>query len=177
MAPIKEPRPLDRDSPERVPPPRIPSSVSAIDAALAYALAGDPRGGHAGWDLRVDVRRGSEPALRGARYRLDQARPGTQVLETALVHVPLFVFKYVYKNQTYTAVVEAATGAVLANIFPAKSEAPFVLVAGVTAAIYLGLASLPLMSGGALDLGLALILAVVAAPFLLGWAAWVANKV
>ena len=137
-----------------------------------------PAGDLVPYDFSLDPQ-STQPTvpLEAARAWLDQARPGAQVLETALVHVPLFVFKYVYKNQTYTAVVEAATGAVLANIFPAKSEAPFVLVAGVTAAIYLGLASLPLMSGGALDLGLALILAVVAAPFLLGWAAWVANKV
>ncbi len=137
-----------------------------------------PAGDLEPYDLSLDVQ-ATPPTvpLEAARQWLDQARPGAQVLESALVHVPIYVFKYIYKSQTFTAVVEAATGTVLANIFPAKSEAPFVLVAGVTAMVYLGLASLPLMGGGAINTGLAFILAIVAAPFLLGWAAWVANKV
>ncbi len=115
--------------------------------------------------------------LEAAREWLNRVQPGAEVLETSLVHVPIYVFKYIYKNQTYTAVVEAATGTVLANIFPAKAEAPFVLVALVTAGVYLFLASLPIVSGDSGLAGLAVIGGLVAAPLLFGWAAWVANKV
>lgn len=152
-----------------------PAAATSVTELTKMAI---PAGDLEPYDLSLDAQ-ATQPTvpLEAAREWLNQVRPGAEVLESALVHVPIYVFKYVYKSQTYTAAVEAATGVVLANIFPAKSEAPFVLVGGVTALVYLSLAALPFMSGNSLDLGLALILAVVAAPFLLGWAAWVANKV
>jgi DNA-directed RNA polymerase subunit RPC12/RpoP len=39
-----------------------------------------------------------------------------EIAETSLVHIPIYTFKYSFKNQTFTAVVEAATGS------PAKAE-------------------------------------------------------
>lgn len=109
---------------------------------------------------------------------------GLQVLETALVHVPVFLFKYSYRGESYTAVVDAASGTVMANLFPAKAEAPYLLVGGVTALIYLCLATFPL-AGAAIDseAGLALGAAVcsgvglLAAPILFAWAFWVASKI
>jgi DNA-directed RNA polymerase subunit RPC12/RpoP len=107
-----------------------------------------------------------------------------QIKETALVHIPIFSFKYVYNNQTYTAVVEAATGATLANIYPAKSEAPYVLAGGITAGVYLCLALIPIAfaagnSGTSTTLGLAICTGagLVAAPFLFALALWVASKI
>ncbi len=50
------------------------------------------------------------------------------VAEAALVHVPFYQFYYTFNNQTYTALVEASSGQVYANIYPAKSEAPFRIV-------------------------------------------------
>lgn len=152
-----------------------PAAATSVTELTKMSI---PAGDLLPYDLSLDPQSTAPTVpLDAAREWLNQVRPGAEVLETALVHVPIYIFKYLYKNQTYTAVVEAATGTVLANLFPAKAEAPYVLVAMVTALVYLGLASLPLMSGNANDLGLALILAIVAAPFLLGWAAWVANKV
>ncbi len=113
--------------------------------------------------------------LEAARNWLLQAQPGAEVRQSALVHIPIYVFKYVYKGQTFTALVEAATGAVLANIFPAKAEAPYLMAAGITALVYLCLASLPMTN--IMNSGLAIILALVAAPFLFGLAVWVALKV
>jgi len=104
-----------------------------------------------------------------------QAQPGAEVRQSALVHIPIYVFKYVYKGQTYTALVEAGTGAVMPNIFPAKAEAPYLMAAGITALVYLCLASLPMTN--VLDTGLAVILALVAAPFLFLLAVTVASKV
>ena len=107
-----------------------------------------------------------------------------EVAESALVHVPLYVFKYVYNNEVYTAVVEGATGQVLANIFPAKAEAPYMAVAGLTAGVFLCLAAAPLLGGivaggeglflGALAL---IVLGIPAALALFALATWVASKV
>jgi DNA-directed RNA polymerase subunit RPC12/RpoP len=47
------------------------------------------------------------------------------IAEAALVHIPFYQFYYYFNNQTYTALVEASSGLVYANVFPAKSEAPF----------------------------------------------------
>jgi hypothetical protein len=104
--------------------------------------------------------------------------------ETAVVHVPLYSFKYEYRGQVFTAVVDAASGMVLANIFPQKEEAPYRLVGGVTALVFLCLATFPLVGMAineetGLFTGLALCagLGVLVAPALFAWAFWVASKV
>ncbi len=110
--------------------------------------------------------------------------PEGEVVEQALVHIPLFTFKYQYKANTYTAVVEAGTGHVFANIFPAKAEAPYQVAGLVTALVFLCLATFPvigaLSSNGknlALGLGACIAVGALAAPFLFALAAWVAAKV
>ncbi len=113
-----------------------------------------------------------------------QGRAGVQIEETALVHVPIYLFKYLYRGQTYTAVVDAASGGVHANIYPAKAELPYRLVGGVAALVFLCLALFPVV-GGIVDsengagLGLAICagVGVIAAPLLMAWAAWVAARV
>jgi predicted RNA-binding Zn-ribbon protein involved in translation (DUF1610 family) len=110
-----------------------------------------------------------------------QAGPAVQ--ETALVHVPVYLFKYAYRGQQYSALVDAASGMVLANLFPAKAEAPYLLVGIVTALIYLCLALAPLVgafadsegvfAGAAICIGAGLLVA----PILFLWAYWVAAKV
>jgi len=47
------------------------------------------------------------------------------VAEAALVHIPFYKFTYMFNNNSFTALVEASSGQVYANIYPAKSEAPF----------------------------------------------------
>jgi hypothetical protein len=110
--------------------------------------------------------------------------PAVEITETALVHVPLYTFKYAFQDHTYTALVEAATGRTLANIFPAKAEAPYLLAGCATAVTFLALALIPVVAAlvgdeGGFGLGLALCagLGVVAAPILFAFAAWVAAKV
>lgn len=107
-----------------------------------------------------------------------------QVTESALVHIPIYTFKYAFKNQAFTAVVEAATGRTLANIFPAKAEAPYILVGVLTAIVFLCLASILMATiyyddGATLGIGTLLCVGggVLAAPVLFGLAAWVASKV
>lgn len=94
-----------------------------------------------------------------------------EVTETALVHVPLWRATYRFAGRPYAAVVEASTGAVLASVYPEKSEAPYLAVAA------LGL----LVFGGE---GLAIVhpiwkavaMAATALP-LLGAAWWVTRRV
>jgi len=109
-----------------------------------------------------------------------------EIAETALVHIPLYTFKYTYKNQPFTAVVEAATGRTLANIFPAKSETPYVLVGSLAALVFLCLAavlasgfltssaqsSYPLIAIGTCLCGGTLAVAAIS-----GVATWVASRV
>jgi predicted RNA-binding Zn-ribbon protein involved in translation (DUF1610 family) len=107
-----------------------------------------------------------------------------QIIEKALVHVPVYTFKYFFNSRTYTALVEGASGGVFANLFPAKAEAPFLLIGGATALIYLCLATFPAMGAlqsGASGLGIGLLICsgagLVIAPILFVIAAWIAAKI
>ncbi len=104
--------------------------------------------------------------------------------EMSIVHIPLYFFKYAFGGQSYTAVVDAASGTVLANLFPAKKETPYLLVGVVTALVYLCLALVPLAmwgsgGGGGATTGLLVCggLGIVAGPLLFAWAYWIASKV
>jgi DNA-directed RNA polymerase subunit RPC12/RpoP len=107
------------------------------------------------------------------------------IVETALVHVPLYTFKYVFNNKTYTALVEAATGKVFANVFPAKAEAPYRLAGCASALVFCVLAFIPLIGAASVGdasgyfggLAACLGLGCLAAPILFAFAAWVAAKV
>jgi DNA-directed RNA polymerase subunit RPC12/RpoP len=59
------------------------------------------------------------------------------ITEAALVHVPVYQFYYAFNNHSYTSVVEASSGKVYANIYPAKSEAPFKILFGLSIAAFL----------------------------------------
>lgn len=107
-----------------------------------------------------------------------------QVAESALVHIPIYTFKYGFKNRMYTAVVEAATGRTLANIFPPKAEAPYLAVGCLTAMVFLCLAFMLVVTvyydnGSTLPIGALLCSGggALAAPVLFGIAAWIASKV
>lgn len=102
--------------------------------------------------------------------------------EAALVHVPLHFFKYEYRGETYTAVVDAASGTVLASLYPAKEEAPYRAVGLVAALVYLCLALVPVgmsftVDGLTTGLFICSGLGLLAAPLLFAWAFWVASKV
>lgn len=107
-----------------------------------------------------------------------------EVVEQALVHVPLYTFKYSFQGNHYTAMVEAGTGGVFANLYPAKAEAPYLLAGGITALVFLCLSTFPLigaMTDRASGAGIGLLacsgLGVLLAPALFALAAWVAAKI
>jgi predicted RNA-binding Zn-ribbon protein involved in translation (DUF1610 family) len=109
--------------------------------------------------------------------------PENELVERALVHIPLYTCKYIYNDQTYTALVDGATGTVLANIFPAKQEAPYAIAGAVSAVVFLCLALAPvagILSGGngtGIGIGVCVAGGIVAAPFLMALAAWVASRI
>lgn len=124
---------------------------------------------------------GLETAL---SWLVAQNIPKEQIVERALVHVPVYTFKYRYQKETYVALVEGATGQVFANIFPAKAEVPYRLIGGLAAIVFLCLSTFPLIgaliegsdgyAGGWLACSAA---GIVAAPLIFALAAWVAAKV
>lgn len=148
------------------------AATSVSEVSRLNIPAGDLRP----FDPTVEVQ-SVEPTvpLEAAQQWLQQSQPGAEVKEGALVHIPIHIFKYTYKNQVFTALVEAGTGAVLANIYPAKSEAPYYLAALITALVFLALAAIPL--GSPVLTPVALIMAAVAAPLLFILAAVIATKV
>jgi hypothetical protein len=107
-----------------------------------------------------------------------------EVAEAALVHVPLYTYRYDFANRSYTALVEGATGKVFANLFPEKAEAPYYLVAAVSTLGFLCISAFPLVGyamqeGTGLGLGLLACLlagAVFAVP-VFAMAAFISAKV
>jgi hypothetical protein len=58
-----------------------------------------------------------------------------KIKETNLIHVPFYFFKYQFAGQSYQAVIDGTSGRVLATVFPAKAELPFIGVAAICAII------------------------------------------
>ena len=108
--------------------------------------------------------------LETARGWLEQRKVGP-IHETALVRVPFWRCRYQYGGKTYQAAVDASTGAVLAGVFPEKSESPYIAVA-VLGLILFGAEGL--LIG---DLLVKLIAYAVTAIPLTLLAYWVARKV
>ena len=133
--------------------------------------------------LDAQVRQPSVPLQAVLKWLAERQVPAAEIAEQALVHIPLFLFKYQYQGKMYTAIVEGATGGVFANIYPSKSEAPYLLAGGITAAVFLCLAAVPLagamMDTNAFGIGMlvCLGLGIVVVPILLALAAWVAAKI
>lgn len=108
----------------------------------------------------------------------------TAIKEVSLVHLPLFVGKYAFKGERYTAIVDAATSRVFANIYPSKWEAPYFTIAAIAFVIYFCAALGPLAgymsdSGAGLLLGIVayLVIAVIAAIPIFIAAAYISAKV
>ena len=95
-----------------------------------------------------------------------------EVIEAALVHVPIYIYKYEFAGRTYTTLVEGGTGKVFANLFPEKAEKPYLAVAALAVAGFLCVSTFPVVgyfvdAQAGLGLGLAACLAagaLVAVP-------------
>lgn len=132
----------------------------------------------------ADARQPTVPLHAAEAWLQTQDAPLDQIVERALVHLPIFVFKYAYNGQTYTALVEAATGQTLANLYPAKDETTYLAVAGLTLVSFLILALIPVfgllaneLNGLMIGMAVCVGLGIPAAGVMFGLAAWVAAKV
>lgn len=91
--------------------------------------------------------------------------PAEVIREIALVHVPIHLFKYHYQGESYTALVDAATGQVFAAIFPEKFELPYLSIGAVGCVAYFLAALIPgtgFLFGGMSGLGVSMLVYVAA---------------
>lgn len=107
-----------------------------------------------------------------------------QIKESSLVHLPLFLFKYQFEGREFTAVVDAASSQVFANVYPSKQEVPYMAIGSIGCALYFCAALIPAVSflnGGGSGLGLGIVGYVVTAVLLaipiFGAAAYVSARV
>jgi hypothetical protein len=107
-----------------------------------------------------------------------------QIKESALVHLPLYLFKYKFEGREYTAVVDAASSQVFASIYPSKREVPYVAIGSVGCALYFCAALIPALSlfgtdGTGLIFGILgyIVVAIVLAIPIFGVAAYVSARV
>jgi predicted RNA-binding Zn-ribbon protein involved in translation (DUF1610 family) len=160
-----------------------PAAATSVSELRTLKLpAGDLRR----YDATIDpqAHTPSVPLETARGWTLDRQPSSEVIAEQALVHIPLYTFKYTYQGKPFTAIVEAGTGGVFANIYPAKAEAPYLLAGGVTALVFLCLASAPVIgaavdsaNGASIGLLVCAGAGVIAAPVLFGLAAWVAAKI
>jgi len=68
----------------------------------------------------------------------------SQIKEVSLVHLPVYQFKYTFGDRRYTAMVDAASSRVFANIYPSKWEAPFFAIGAAAFAAYFCASLIPL---------------------------------
>jgi len=94
----------------------------------------------------------------------DQQVSAGAISETSLVHLPVYVFTYSFNGRNYTAVVDAATGKVFADVFPSKLEVPYQTIGGIGCALYFIAALFPaagFLMGGITGLGGALVVYLI----------------
>ncbi len=54
----------------------------------------------------------------------------SKITQSALVHIPLYIFNYEYRNNSYNAVVDGSSSKVMTAEFPTKHEMPYLAVGG-----------------------------------------------
>jgi hypothetical protein len=106
------------------------------------------------------------------------------IREVSLVHLPVYMCKYNFKDRRYTAVVDAATSKVFANIYPSKWEAPYAAIGAATFLLYFCAALTPIGGymvdeGAGLAIGIMVyvVAAIVLALPIFALAAFISAKV
>jgi hypothetical protein len=103
----------------------------------------------------------------------DQHIVPENIREAALVHLPVYVCKYDFNQRRYTALVDAATSKVFANIYPAKWEVPYVSIGAAAFVAFFVLSLLSLM----INFGIFVIGAPILAILFFSLAASISAKV
>jgi len=160
-----------------------PAAAISVSEIKALAIpAGDLQKYDPGLDAQAVAPSVPFPAM--LAWLAGRGVAAEQVLEAALVHLPVYIFKYDFAGKSYTALVEGASGKVFANLFPAKAEVPYFAVAAFSTLGFLVISLFPLVGfalGGGLGFGIglvaALVLGAVFAVPVFALAAYVSAKV
>jgi hypothetical protein len=76
------------------------------------------------------------PADTAREWLTSRREDGIAVRKTVLYHLPIFRTPYRWQGRTYQAAVDAISGKVFPADYPAKAEAPFVMVAALALAVF-----------------------------------------
>lgn len=60
----------------------------------------------------------------------------SDIAQSAMVHIPLYIFHYRYNDDLFNAVVDGASSKVMTAEFPSKSELPYLVVGGGATALF-----------------------------------------
>ena len=108
----------------------------------------------------------------------------SDVRELSLVHLPIYQVKYSLEDRSYTAVVDAATSEVFANIYPTKWEVPYLAIGAAAFAAFFCASLIPLAGyltgdGGGFIAGMGIyaVAVVVLSAVFFAAAALVSSKV
>ncbi len=113
--------------------PAAPSSLQGLQGLALPAGESRPMTGEVAGDapvLEPDV------PMSTAEEWLRQRREGVQVVQRVLYHLPMYTLRYQWRGKRYTAGVDAVSGRVFPADFPAKAEAPYLLVAGLALVVF-----------------------------------------
>ncbi len=113
----------------------------------------------------------------------NQKIPASNITEISLVHLPIFRCKYSFEGRSFTAIVDASSSEVFANVYPSKWEAPYFAIGFLAFIIYFCAAFIPIVGYSAGDIGLGLgiliyiVVAIVVAIPIFGVAAFISAKI
>jgi hypothetical protein len=106
--------------------PAAPSSLQGLQGLTLPAGTSRPMDREAVGETPV---RDPEVPAATAREWLVARHGDVRIRKTVLYHLPLYSTPYTWRGRTYRAAVDGISGKVFPSDFPAKSEAPYVLVA------------------------------------------------
>ena len=105
------------------------------------------------------------------------------IRSASLVHVPIYICKYEYEGEGYTAVIDGSTSQVFAAIYPSKWEMPYQVIGGLGCMGYFLISLIPLFgfasasaTGAAVSLTIYFFLAVLLAIPIFAAAVFVSAK-
>ena len=114
--------------------PAAPSTLQGmqgieVPAGATRPMSGDAAGGAPVVDPEV-------PADTARGWLEDRYGDGVEVRKTVLYHLPLFRTPYTFAGRRYAAAVDAISGKVFPADYPAKAEAPYVMVAALALIVF-----------------------------------------
>jgi DNA-directed RNA polymerase subunit RPC12/RpoP len=117
------------------------------EPARAFTVAGLGDLPLSGGALRYVTRNDAQLPLAEPEVQLESAFdwlsgrgvPRSEVREASMVHLPLYEFPYTWRDRSWKAWVDGVSGRILAGVYPAKSETPYVALFVIALVVFLGL--------------------------------------